>query len=42
MQNTRKPYVAPTLTAHGTAVEKTLGQRGKVAEFINYWFPPLP
>jgi hypothetical protein len=37
----KKAYVAPTLTTHGSAVAKTQGRVGKVAEFINYWFPPL-
>jgi hypothetical protein len=37
----KKPYLPPTLTAHGGAVEKTQGRIGKVAEFINYWFPPI-
>jgi hypothetical protein len=33
----KKPYVAPTLTVHGPAVEKTQGTRGRVAELINFW-----
>lgn len=41
MQQEKKPYVAPTLTVHGDAVARTQGRFGKVAEFINYWFPPL-
>ena len=37
----KKPYVSPTLTEHGGAVDKTQGRFGKVAEFINFWIPPL-
>ena len=33
----KKPYVPPTLTAHGSAVEKTQGVRGHFAELINFW-----
>ena len=31
-----KACVAPTLTAHGGAVGKPQGTRGRVAELINY------
>lgn len=37
MQQQKKPYTPPTLTPHGSAVEKTLGERGRVAELINFW-----
>jgi hypothetical protein len=33
----KKPYLPPTLTVHGSAVEKTQGERGRVAELINFW-----
>ena len=37
----KKPYTAPTVTAHGSAVEKTLGRRGVLIELIN-WRPKDP
>ena len=45
MQQEKKRYAAPTLTAHGGAVERTLGSRGSLTEFINFikeppHFPP--
>jgi hypothetical protein len=33
----KKPYVSPTLTVHGGAVEKTLGNGTKRLEFINWY-----
>jgi hypothetical protein len=35
----KKPYLPPTLTAHGGAVERTRGRFGLWAELINYWIP---
>ena len=35
----KKPYTAPTVTAHGSAVEMTLGRFGKLVEFISYYLP---
>lgn len=35
----RKPYLPPTLTAHGCAVQKTQGRFGFAAELINFWIP---
>jgi hypothetical protein len=37
----KKAYLPPTLIAHGCAVARTQGRFGKVAELINYWFPPV-
>lgn len=34
----KKPYSAPTLVRHGSAVEATRGWGGKFLEFIN-WRP---
>lgn len=31
----KKPYVAPTVTVHGNAVEKTQGRAGRLLELIN-------
>ena len=44
-QQEKKPYVSPTVTEHGGVVEKTLGSRGSLTEFINFikeppHFPP--
>lgn len=33
----KKPYVPPTLTVHGNAVEKTQGVKGRIPELINFW-----
>ncbi|HEX8694284.1 MAG TPA: lasso RiPP family leader peptide-containing protein [Longimicrobium sp.] len=39
----RKPYVAPTVTRHGSAVEQTRGEHGRTLEFINFRpGPPFP
>jgi hypothetical protein len=35
----KKPYLPPTLTAHGCAVANTRGRFGLVAELINFWIP---
>ena len=32
----KKPYVAPTVTAHGSAAEKTQGRGGRLLELINF------
>ncbi|HEX8694286.1 MAG TPA: hypothetical protein VF746_17830 [Longimicrobium sp.] len=34
----KKPYVAPTVTAHGGAVVRTQGRRGVLIELIE-WRP---
>ena len=39
----KKPYLAPTLTAHGSAVEQTRGNAGRSLELINFRpGPPFP
>lgn len=32
----KKPYVTPTITAHGKAVAQTLGRGGRLLEFIDF------
>ena len=31
----KKPYLAPTVTKHGSAVEQTQGRAGRLLELIN-------
>ena len=32
----KKSYASPTVTLHGSAVEKTQGNFGRLLEFINF------